>query len=745
MKLCYASLICAVLLGAGPVRAEEFVGPFPSWANAVRDYGAKGDGIADDTAALQQAFDELGQENKPAVLYLPAGTYRLTSTLTMATRTGISILGEDPATTMLRWDGPQDGTMAWFNGVAYSSWGRLTWDGAGRAKCAVDHGWEGKQPNATTHNEHADEVFQDVGFGIRGGSRGFMDAETSILRCKFYRCTQAAVSIENFNALDWFVWYSLFEDCRVGVTNTFGAGNFCVYNSVFRRSKVADLTIGNLGYFSFRNNYSEGSKAFFVASGMSAGALLTFQENTVVNAQDATPIQVGNLGPVVLLDNRIFTPGPGPAVQVGQPTLQADLFSMGNRFSVAEPLRCWGRTTSVDDLISPSEAAEVVAPELPPTPPNRHRPVIEVPVGAAAAAIQEAIAEAAIFKGQRPVVHFPKGVYSVERTVTVPAGCDVQLVGDGLLGQTLLQKTGADPGPVLYLAGPSRALLRHLHLRGTAQTDGLVVGNCDQPGGRIFAQGASVPNATQVGVLVDGVENADVSLHDFYHAGAPVSFRVVGGVQRAAGKEAPGRVCMFSGATSDSQVTWDVQKGGRVLAQDLWYETNRWPLFIRPTGSGEIYYQGGNIAVSAKDDARALIDLNGFAGRLTMLSGVMASVSPLTTHVAIGGDGAKTEALFLGCQRNNAPADAADAFFQINAPGARVGLLHNRNADQTGATFPVPDAGVTDSSFLREMLSFLRRERPKPINDLPAGVTDVRLYRIFVEGSRIGIRLEAGE
>ena len=36
---------------------EEFTGPFPSWRDARRNYGARGDGKADDTAALQRALE----------------------------------------------------------------------------------------------------------------------------------------------------------------------------------------------------------------------------------------------------------------------------------------------------------------------------------------------------------------------------------------------------------------------------------------------------------------------------------------------------------------------------------------------------------------------------------------------------------------------------------------------------------------------------------------------------------------
>ena len=119
------------------------------------------------------------------------------------------------------------------------------------------------QPHFDTGNSYSDDRFLDVEYGIHGGFKGGGFAETSIRRSQFLRNTKAGVALGNFNALDIWIWDSLFEDCYAGVTNTPGAGNFHVYRSVFRRSKLADMAIGNTGGFSARGNYSSGSKAFF--------------------------------------------------------------------------------------------------------------------------------------------------------------------------------------------------------------------------------------------------------------------------------------------------------------------------------------------------------------------------------------------------------------------------------------------------------------------------------------------------
>src|SRR4029453_7588030 len=251
---------------AFPALGDEFLGPFPSWTNLKTAYRAAGNGIADDTDALQRSLDDLGTAQHSPVLFVPAGTYRITRPLTLKFTINVSLVGEDPATTVIVWDGPEAGTMLHINGVAYSRFVRLTFAGKRRASIAVDQSWDNSRPHFDTGNEYADDVFVDLEFGIHGGFKGHGFAETSIIRSTFLRNTRAGVALGNFKALDVWIWHSEFIDCATGVTNTSGAGNFHVYNSVFRDSTTADLSMGNTGGFSVRDSYSIGSREFFPGS-----------------------------------------------------------------------------------------------------------------------------------------------------------------------------------------------------------------------------------------------------------------------------------------------------------------------------------------------------------------------------------------------------------------------------------------------------------------------------------------------
>ena len=74
---------------------------------SVKDYGAVGDGVTDDTAAIQAALDAVGAQNNGGttggVVYMPEGIYQITSTLRIRYK-NVSLIGSGKVSTYIRRD-----------------------------------------------------------------------------------------------------------------------------------------------------------------------------------------------------------------------------------------------------------------------------------------------------------------------------------------------------------------------------------------------------------------------------------------------------------------------------------------------------------------------------------------------------------------------------------------------------------------------------------------------------------------
>ncbi len=739
----------ALVLSAGmkpvEVAAAEFFGPFPSWANVKTEFGAVGDGQADDTAAIQRALDSMRMLASPKkVLYFPAGTYRITSTIELIRIShneplGMSITGEDPETTIIKWDGPAGESMFLYD-AWYASLSRLTFDGAGKAKTAIQHG-----PAFATANECTDCIFKDVQFGIEAGLRDGI-AETAVLRCRFYRCTQAGISIQNFNTLDWYLWNCWFEDCRVGITNEFGAGNFHVYQSTFLRSTDADLSIRHTGYFSFVDNVSIGSRRFFHAKralnwqdNETWGSQATLQGNLVLDPRDRVPIVIENNGPNMLIDNTIRTRGSGLLVRNTPPSGIADLIAVGNRWTNGA-LQVQGRLTELDNTVVEAGAIKDVEVEPTPFAAKVELPVIEVPAGADAATIQAAIDQAVAMKGQRPVVHLPKGNYPLNETLVIPPGSDLLLLGDGPENATMLTAAGADV--LLRIVGPTHATIRSCLIGSGTEAVGIVVEDADQPGARIYGEQLNT-TGHEYGLVTEGLENATVELRDHGHNG----MQVIG-----AGPGTKPWVALFAGAssrTSNQQAgvhLYDLQDGGRLFVRDIWYEGESWSL-MNLTGSGEFAYHCGFVAPAdpnhlrdqglewEKDlrDTVAALQFDGFRGKvaytLVSTNGADLRVVPPSPDLQ----------LYLLGFVTNRDIDLGGAAVQGQVVAEHVKVFRQ---EPTGYD-SVDNVGQATPAFIREMLEPLRTVKPQPLTKLSDSVTDVRFYRVWANG-RNGVRIQAG-
>ena len=259
------------------------------------------------------------------MLYLPAGTYRLTKPLTTARKAHqdnmVTVVGEDPATVVLRWDGPAGGQVQW--DAWYAKLSRLTLDGAGRAETCLRYG-----PKFSTYNETSDLILRDAKCGIVLGGRGTAgQAENEVLRCHFLRC-DVGIQTVNWNSMDIWVWYCRFEDCDRGIYNVMG--NWHAWQNLFLRSKVADVGIANLMAFSVVNNTSVGSKRFLdFSSGHTWGSPTSITGNRVLDPTGDWAMILDNAGPYLVVDNviRLGKSARGIRMTWGDQTLLGDVYS----------------------------------------------------------------------------------------------------------------------------------------------------------------------------------------------------------------------------------------------------------------------------------------------------------------------------------------------------------------------------------------------------------------------------------
>ncbi len=81
----------------------------------VKDFGAKGDDVTDDTAAIRSALDA-ARKNGGGVVYLPWGTYRLKDWISLPPRT--ILRGDERDATVLKWPEDEPATVADFTPAA---------------------------------------------------------------------------------------------------------------------------------------------------------------------------------------------------------------------------------------------------------------------------------------------------------------------------------------------------------------------------------------------------------------------------------------------------------------------------------------------------------------------------------------------------------------------------------------------------------------------------------------------------
>ncbi len=620
---------------------EEFNGPLPGWANIKTRFGAKGDGVHDDTKAIQQSLDSLTQplinyntgKNAFMVVYLPAGTYVISATLVLKGKIGVSFIGESPATTTIKWKGAAQGTMFLATGTAYFKISRFTWDAGGQKEVeALGLHWRANETDAVSKSsapvnvEISDNVFTgNCKYGISGGTvpgEGVnqMDSEISIRRCVFKSCTEAGIHIKGYNALDYWIWDCQFLECKDGINSNYG--NYHVYRSYFKGSKLADLHNTNGYYISVRGCFSDKSYIFSHDEGGSSNPFKRVFQSNVVVAPSNIPVELYHLGKITMLDNQ-FDAATHPAVQTFVQTGSwakgnYEVMSLNNTFKDKIPVKFTSGPnkifTSGDKLgIAPvkTDAAAFISQQEK-IPAAIKRDIIAVPAGASSSRIQELIMTAARLKGKRPVLYFPYGKYMIDKPLQFPAGCDIQVTGEGYLYASVLIPSASFPAgkALLEVAGPSDFAIKDIQLgnftSAKAGVYGIQFNHADQVNAQAFIEQLYTNSLHSIDA--DGLDYLYIQeTNSFYSYGNSIS----GGplVQQGKGSAV---LYTFGGQFAGASVN----NNARMVAKDCWWEgTARKPLDF--TGSGSISIDCAMIAPVGADSATT-VAVNSFSGNISL-------------------------------------------------------------------------------------------------------------------------------
>jgi len=756
---CLSIVILWLLPGrAGAQGRAEFNGPFESWANVRARFGAKGDGRSDDTKALQRAIDGLGNEaqgNKNGtplykVVYLPAGTYCISSTLVLKGKIGVSIIGEDPGRTIIKWIGGDHDTLLWANGSAYFKVSRITWDANGRKKMeGIGIHWKERWNDGLTRSyaalniELSDNRFiNGFMFGIAGGTdkgvdgTGANDSEVSIRRCLFDHCTMSGIEIKGYNALDYWIWDCKFLGCMSGVQCAHGG--YHVYRSFFSGSQVADLHNVQGYYNSVRGCYSENGWMFSADEAMSSNPFKRiFQDNTIIRPKQL-PVQYFHLGKITLWGNR-FTATQDTSNKWSVNTRSwapgiYEVLSIDNTYPAKDAIRIASspkKLYSIGDkqAVVPSSGREAFLKTMDVTPTVVRRKVFEVPAGADAGVIQSVVDRAAVLKGQRPVVHFAAGVYTIDKTIVIPAGADMQLLGDGLIyGSAILKKEGVTfpRGAMFLVKGPSYICIQDMQfgvdgMKGSVPS--IVFEGVDQRGSQAHLD--QVYSHADTSIILRDVDYLNVQKdNSFFTDGNYVS----GGRLVQKGQGTAGLYC-YGGQFEHVRV----EKNGRFLARDCWWEgETRMPLDLQ--GSGTICIDGAMIAPNHSDSGIA-IRIGRFNGHISLMNMyVQGALSPEKDNPGL--DLLVWNIHFyhkmdvLGFLKR--PCSYKGAFIGLNAQCFRG----NDPACKGITSIEDKWVNIDDvNGFLEKETSFDRGSRPLLYGELPNGVSNIYISRVSLLGA----------
>lgn len=493
------------------------------WLNVKTEVkpAAKGDGVADDTAAIQAALDKMSIRSSGLKgVYLPPGTYRITSTIMnkQPDLPGILIVGAGRGTKVV-WDGEKDGIMFHSNGIQRSRYVGIVWDGRNKAAVGVDHRSFKRYETRVLHQNEAFLNFTDTGIRV-GYEQKMASAEMTYENLLFENCVKTGVSF-----LAWNDYDNTFSGCgfyNCGIAINVEKGNIYVRECHFENSSVSDFYLCTHSH-SIRRSTSLNSN-MFIQSQVGGGNQEVVVDNCQVsgwkNKQGAIDTRLR--GPNLIFDT-VFTNPPcdAPPIRLGNGKYIEQLLITSNN--------SWkGCNDQVDPGVK-SRMTEIPAGGITTVLKNPQTTFLadswRIPgkvfdvkkFGARGdgrnddtAAIKAAIAAAA-GHGKNAIAYLPAGVYSISETIDVSGG-KYFIGGSGI--NSVVQWKGRSGGVMFRIVDPQDVVIEHMQLSGDHSVRRFLHKGNGTPDmityDEVYVGGSWLKGAPPVkGLLCDGLSPAD--------------------------------------------------------------------------------------------------------------------------------------------------------------------------------------------------------------------------------------------
>jgi hypothetical protein len=327
-------------------------------------------------------------------------------------------------------------------------------------------------------------------------------------------------------------------------------------------------------------------------------------------------------------------------------------------------------------------------------------------------------------------LYFPQGSYYLTTPITVPAGLDVTILGDGWTSNLYWEGSadgGSDPYMIHFRAAagaPAIGSVRDLQLQtvmGYTLAGGVRIDTLDNPGDMVFIDQGETDLATS-GIDILGLDDTLVRA-DMSHPCGERGFGVTGGGAGAESSASTQGLVLFGGGVGPSSNYAEIKNWGKAVV--IGSDTEGFPAGLTLSQPGYFTLDGWRDVPTSgapgyASQPNTLVEST-FRGKLTLMAtnlGMQQIISESNPHAMV-----LSLSNFI-----SSPSDT-----QLNDAGVANGTqleYYDQYWDHGAVVYASTGLGSGNAAFIKTMLADVRNTYEAPPYRA-CGLTNVRIHRVF--------------